>query len=125
LNSAYSHVFVPIEALIWVRSIAVVLLVVVHAIRHVQVDTPTPLRPQGAGVQSELQESLEEVTIEEITSEQKALPAPMLQKLKAEENKRKVQAYLMDHPQAKAQELVIALSLSLPTVRKYMKEVKG
>src|SRR6266567_368396 len=38
LNSAYSHVFVPIEALIWVRSIAVVLLVVVHAIRHVQVD---------------------------------------------------------------------------------------
>jgi hypothetical protein len=35
------------------------------------------------------------------------------------------QAYLVDYPGAKAQELVTALSLSLPTVRKYMKEVQA
>jgi hypothetical protein len=125
LSSAYTHVFIPIEGLIWIRSITVVLLVVVHAIRHVQADTPPILRPQVAVGQPEQQTRSEEVTVQEIASEQKALPAPMLQKLKAEENKRKVQAYLTDHPQAKAQELVIALSLSLPTVRKYMKEVRG
>ncbi|HKF36307.1 MAG TPA: hypothetical protein VKB35_05350 [Ktedonobacteraceae bacterium] len=36
LNAAYLHVFVPIEALIWIRSIASVLHIVAHAMRHVQ-----------------------------------------------------------------------------------------
>ncbi len=35
LNNAYLHVFVPVEALIWIRSIAIVLLIVAHAMRHV------------------------------------------------------------------------------------------
>lgn len=38
LDAAYSHVFVPLEALIWIRSIAIVLLIVAHALRHVQVE---------------------------------------------------------------------------------------
>ena len=45
LDAAYIHVFVPVEALIWVRSVAIVLLIVAHAMRHVgrQKDsTPTP-----------------------------------------------------------------------------------
>src|SRR5215472_17394343 len=36
LEQAYIHVFVPVELLIWIRSIAIVLLIVAHAIRHVQ-----------------------------------------------------------------------------------------
>jgi hypothetical protein len=40
LQEAYIHVFIPIEALIWVRSITVVLLIVAHALRHVQVGKP-------------------------------------------------------------------------------------
>jgi hypothetical protein len=36
LNASYMHVFVPVEALIWVRSLAIVLLIVAHALRHVQ-----------------------------------------------------------------------------------------
>jgi len=36
LHAAYVHVFVPIEALIWIRSSAIVLLIVAHALRHVQ-----------------------------------------------------------------------------------------
>ena len=36
LDQAYVHVFIPVEALIWIRSIAIVLLIVAHALRHVQ-----------------------------------------------------------------------------------------
>jgi hypothetical protein len=35
LDAAYIHVFVPVEALIWIRSVAIVLLIVAHATRHV------------------------------------------------------------------------------------------
>ncbi len=38
LDNAYLHVFVPVEALIWIRSIAIVLLIVAHAMRHVQIE---------------------------------------------------------------------------------------
>src|SRR5437660_4738726 len=47
LDSAYVHVFVPVEALIWIRSFAIVLLIVAHAMRHVQVGKlPTPDQKQ-------------------------------------------------------------------------------
>ena len=35
LDQAYLHVFVSVETLIWIRSIAVVLIIVAHALRHV------------------------------------------------------------------------------------------
>ncbi|HLI91461.1 MAG TPA: hypothetical protein VKV37_22425, partial [Ktedonobacteraceae bacterium] len=35
LDAAYAHVFIPVEALIWVRSLVIVLLIVAHALRHV------------------------------------------------------------------------------------------
>ncbi len=41
LEKAYIHVFVPVEALIWIRSIAIVLLIVAHAMRHVQLQKRT------------------------------------------------------------------------------------
>src|SRR5260221_603652 len=43
LDNAYLHVFVPVEALIWIRSLAIVLLIVAHAMRHVQI-AKQPLR---------------------------------------------------------------------------------
>ena len=39
-DAAYSHVFISIEALTWIRSIAIVLLIVAHAMRHVQIEKP-------------------------------------------------------------------------------------
>src|SRR5690349_6527983 len=39
LDAAYLHVLVPVEALIWVRSLVIVLLIVAHAMRHVQVES--------------------------------------------------------------------------------------
>jgi hypothetical protein len=54
LDAAYIHVFVPVEALIWIRSVAIVLLIVAHAMRHVSsqkrtADTKAPL-PQPAPI---------------------------------------------------------------------------
>src|SRR5437660_543745 len=47
LDAAYIHVFVPVEALIWIRSIAIVLLIVAHAMRHVAVEKlPAEAHPQ-------------------------------------------------------------------------------
>src|SRR6266705_6698455 len=45
LENAYLHVFIPVEALIWVRSIVIVLLIVAHAIRHVQLTAPKAEAP--------------------------------------------------------------------------------
>ncbi len=57
LSVAYAHVFVPVEALIWIRSLCIVLLIVAHALRHVhpeqvssQVNTTVPSgQPPHAG----------------------------------------------------------------------------
>src|SRR5256885_8830231 len=64
LDAAYLHVFVPVEALIWIRSIAIVLLIVAHALRHVQLEqtnspdsTVTQLAP-GLILSPELIEAL-------------------------------------------------------------------
>lgn len=49
LEAAYVHVFVPIEVLIWIRSPAIVLLIVAHALRHVPLgkpQEPAPAQPQ-------------------------------------------------------------------------------
>lgn len=65
LNAAYIHVFVPVEVLIWIRSLAIVLLIVAHAMRHVQVHTPqqqplptTQEQPQKFVITPELVETL-------------------------------------------------------------------
>src|SRR5215467_1786054 len=49
LDAAYVHVFVPVEVLIWIRSVAIVLLIVAHALRHVSaVKTEEQTRIQPA-----------------------------------------------------------------------------
>src|SRR5438876_7983943 len=45
LDQAFAHVFLPVEVLIWIRSIAIVLLIVAHALRHVQFE---PEQPESA-----------------------------------------------------------------------------
>src|SRR5438445_9558621 len=53
LEAAYIHVFIPVEALIWVRSIVIVLLIVAHAIRHVQLSAPKQQAPAAHSEQQE------------------------------------------------------------------------
>jgi hypothetical protein len=87
LEAAYMHVFVPVEMLIWIRSLAIVLLIVAHAMRHVQqepehivpalVSTPQPtplvLTPELVDA---LRAALAQVTISEDSQMPQALPAP-------------------------------------------------
>src|SRR5690348_3807726 len=52
LEAAYVHVLVPVEALIWIRSLAIVLLIVAHALRHVQKEPEQPALDTVAALQS-------------------------------------------------------------------------
>ena len=46
LEDSYLHVFIPVELLIWIRSVAIVLLIVAHAIRHVPAQDEQPVRSE-------------------------------------------------------------------------------
>ena len=48
LEAAYAHVFIPIELLIWIRSLVIVLLIVAHALRHVQLEPGQPTPAAGS-----------------------------------------------------------------------------
>ena len=66
LASAYTHVFIPVEGLIWIRSIAIVLLIVCHALRHVPIETPN--------IALTIPQVPEETTVAE--EQPKQIPAP-------------------------------------------------
>jgi hypothetical protein len=80
LDNAYLHVFVPVEALIWIRSIAIVLLIVAHAMRHVELKKVSPAANLAHSVQltpeflNELRMQLTQTTV----SETKAPETPQI-----------------------------------------------
>jgi hypothetical protein len=87
LDAAYVHVFVPVEALIWIRSLAIVLLIVAHALRHVQLEVEQPAlaaasTPQPAPLVltpeliDALRAALAQVTVSEEPETPQALPSP-------------------------------------------------
>jgi len=87
LDAAYVHVFIPIEVLIWIRSLAIVLLIVAHALRHVQLETeqtapivasasqlaPLILTPELVDA---LRAALAQVTVSEEPETPQSLPSP-------------------------------------------------
>jgi hypothetical protein len=87
LDTAYVHVFIPVEVLIWIRSIAIVLLIVAHALRHVQLEPeqsapaavpapqPTPLVLTPELVDA-LRAALAQVIVSEKPLQPQALPYP-------------------------------------------------
>jgi hypothetical protein len=87
LSTAYTHVFVSIEVLTWIRSISVVLIIVAHTLRHVHTtqqreENPQPLQsqestPQRFEITPDLIASLREalgVRVVEEVPETPALP---------------------------------------------------
>ena len=84
LEAAYVHVFIPVEVLIWIRSVVIVLLIVAHALRHVQrePDQTTPIAgsPAPLAITPELIDALRaalaQVTISEEPQTSQALPSP-------------------------------------------------
>jgi len=132
LEVAYLHVFIPVAALIWIRSLAIVLLIVAHAMRHVQVEKPhdaPAAQPQQQAaplvITSELLENLRvllsqpTVTEEEITE-----PLLLTEGEQGTNNGERVRAYLLLHPGAKVREVAEALSISVSTANKWMSRVK-
>src|SRR5260370_4601053 len=76
LDAAYIHVFVPVEVLIWIRSVAIVMLIVAHALRYVSSQKPTEAvqapAPQAAPIviSPELVETLRGLLAQTTVSEE-------------------------------------------------------
>ena len=79
LANAYVHVFIPVEALIWIRSIAIVLLIVAHAMRHIPIaknDTPHA-QPALTALTPELLTQLQ-VLLAQTTVSQEQIKTPQI-----------------------------------------------
>ncbi|HLI05873.1 MAG TPA: hypothetical protein VKV40_04825 [Ktedonobacteraceae bacterium] len=87
LDAAYVHVFIPVEALIWIRSIAIVLLIVAHALRHVHSEchqrqeiTVPASPPPPIAITPELVDALRALLMQTIIAEEtnrpQELPSP-------------------------------------------------
>jgi hypothetical protein len=129
LDAAYIHVFIPVEALIWIRSIAIVLLIVAHAMRHVSIGkpkgeqhAPQPQSPTSL-ITPELLDSLRTLLQQTTVSEEQAGAPLLLTEGQAQEegenNGERVKAYLADHPKATLREIAEALTISVTTARKW------
>jgi hypothetical protein len=125
LEHAYLHVFIPVELLIWIRSVAIVLLIVAHALRHVSPrENGQSVRPEHHQVtmSPELIEAIRLVIVQEIQGEhskQKVLPEP-----EVTDNYERVKAYMTEHPNAKVREVAQALSMSTSTANKWMRQME-
>jgi hypothetical protein len=130
LASAYMHVFVPVEALIWIRSIAIVFLIVAHAMRHVQVAKLPKAANQKQGAPSvvtpELVETLRSLLAPTTVTEEANTPPLLLAEGEQETNNgERVRVYLVDHPKATLREIAEALSISVTTVNKWRTRIQG
>jgi hypothetical protein len=112
LDVAYQHVFIPVEALIWIRSLAIVLLIVAHAMRHVQ-RTRVQIAPAPPTIV--IPQSEQERTPE-------ALPPPKGEQ--SLDNFAKVKAYMNAHPNATVREVAKALQISATTANKWINRMK-
>ena len=135
LERAYIHVFVPVEVLIWIRSIAIVLLIVAHAMRHVRIgktaaEQQTPPPSPTSLITPELLDTLRTLLQQTGVSEEHR-EAPLLltegqaQGEGGEDNGKRVRAYLADHPQATLRAIAGALTISVTTARKWRSRVQG
>ncbi len=85
LDAAYIHVFVPVEALIWIRSVAIVLLIVAHAMRHVSSQRPATdvhapaLQPAPLVLTPELLQELRVLLAQTTVSEEQPEPRQITQ----------------------------------------------
>jgi hypothetical protein len=146
LDAAYMHVFIPVEALIWIRSLAIVLLIVAHALSHVQYEQPeqalssTQEHTSSATqlvLTPELVEALRVAIAQVTVSEEPRQPQlsapqneqeinPSSDEVEQEANNyERVKAYLADHPEAGPRDIAAALAMSPSTAHKWRNRIKG
>ncbi len=133
LEKAYVHVFIPIEALIWIRSIAIVLLIVAHAMRHVQIAKPQgepapaqETQPPQLVITPDLIETLRGLLTHSTVTEEQPAPTLLLPEGDTQENNgERVKAYLSEHPKATLREIAEALTISVTTANKWRTRIQG
>jgi hypothetical protein len=116
LDSAYTHVFIPVEALIWIRSLAIVLLIVAHALRHVHPQEPHPRQPIPALTPeqvhqlrvllsqtsvTEMQPETPQITETTTGTEQEAMPVSSFPSITQEEKEKVITAFTQGIPKRK------------------------
>lgn len=129
--------FIPVEELIWIRSIAIVLLIVARAMRHVQIAKPKAQDAPQAQEQPasqlvitpDLIETLRQMLTQTTVTEEQAQPPLLLtegqNQQAGETNGERVKAYLLDHPKAPLREIAEALTISITTARKWRGRVQS
>lgn len=130
LEKAYIHVFIPVEALIWIRSIAIVPLIVAHAMRHVQVNKPQeqqePSTPPTLVITPELLENVRALLTQTNVTEEASNQALMLPEGEEQtDNRAKVEAFLREHPKATLRDIATALTISVTTANKWRGRIQG
>jgi hypothetical protein len=135
MSGTIIRAFIPVEVLIWIRTIVIVLLIVAHAMRHVPIGKPTgeqhAPQPQSPAslITPELLDALRTSLQQTSISEEQA-GAPLLLTVgqtqeEGENNGERVKAYLADHPKATLREIAGALTISVTTARKWRSRVQG
>lgn len=118
LNNAYTHVFVSVEALIWIRSIAIVLIIVAHALRHVG-------QTHEVAVKLVKPKTIQQATTSvQPATEKPAHPTPK-EPTPINANFKRVKEYLDNNPNASAREVGRALGFSATTAAKWVNKVRS
>ncbi len=143
LDNAYLHVFVPVEALIWIRSIAIVLLIVAHAMRHVKIDKIIPqvivsaepviqnneLEAKASISEDNQQAAHQPLALPQAKTDSPTLPAAKSRTprttRKTSDNYERVKAYMDTHQNVTVREVARALEISISTANKYIQRVRG
>lgn len=124
LEQAYTYSPIPLPWLVSMRSLCVILLIVAHAMKYVGADSsPNETAPVAATpIEQPAQPEPEIEITEEKPDTPKALPAPR-KRTAPNENLERVRAYMTEHKGATVREVSAALTMSISTANKWMRQV--
>lgn len=126
LEKAYTYSPIPLVWLVSMRSLCVILLIVAHAMKYISADSsPSETPPVAATPIEQPGQHEQKIEITEEENEQpKALPAPK-KRTSSGDNLERVRAYMAEHEDATAREVSKALTMSISTANKWMRQVKA
>jgi len=119
LEKAYTYSPIPLVWLVSMRSLCVILLIVVHALKYVSADS-TPIPAMVADVPIEQPEQPVQITEEE--ERPKALPSPKKRTVPSD-NLERVRVYMAEHQNARVRQVAKDLTLGISTANKWMRQL--
>src|SRR5579885_3095852 len=126
LANGYSHSLVNLDVLVTIRSLTVILLIVSHALKHLQQEPTLPVKVvKPKSVQQTQQPQVQPVqSVQEVTpavNEERTLKEPT----PINANFKRVKEYLDNNPNASAREVGRALGFSATTAAKWVNKVRS